>query len=116
VKIPLGEKTLQDSTYFMLKDSNNLAILIEIFELFSIILEILKGMGINFFFLFLLKKKCHVLYYLHNSKTKNLSQTNPRKRMGLPFKTKESYLRKFFIQDTYSHPHDKIHGLLCHPI
>jgi hypothetical protein len=48
------------STYFILKDSKNISILVRFDDILTVIPTILNGMGINYCFLFMSKNKDHV--------------------------------------------------------
>jgi hypothetical protein len=67
ITLASASKPLEALAYFILKYSKNPAISARLDKLLTIISTILKGMGINYRFLFLSKKKDHVIYYLHNS-------------------------------------------------
>ena len=70
VNIPLGLKPLEDSSRLRLKESNPLAISARVAALLNLILVILKGVGMNWCFLFCPNKLNHLFYFLHNSTTK----------------------------------------------
>jgi hypothetical protein len=84
MKILSVSNPLKDSTSFILKDPNNVSILVRLNERLTVISTILNGMGINDYFLFFSKNKDHILYCFHNSYAKNLSHTKQGRSNGFP--------------------------------